>query len=193
MNDITALMATMKAAAEKASNDDWVKESGDGWEATCSANDQANGGFIIAHFEGPDAAENREFVQAASPANVKTLVEALEKAQRANAAQDDHINQQQDRIDQLEKGHQEAAKQINSWRRLAKQNIDEREKDISELEAARQRIAELESRTVTVKLPAACADDEYFNDGVFQPMRYERDVERALRAAGIQVIEGEGQ
>lgn len=40
-----------------------------------------------------------------------------------------------------------------------------------------------ESRAV--KLPAACADDEYFIDGVFQPMRYERDVERALRAAGI--------
>lgn len=79
------------------------------------------------------------------------LVESLEKAQRANAAQDDHINQQQDRIDQLEKGHQEAAKQINSWRRMAKQNIAEREKDIAELDAARQRIAELESRTV--KLP----------------------------------------
>lgn len=53
----------------------------------------------------------------------------------------------------------------------------------NELASAKQRIAELESRTV--KLPAACADDEYFNDGVFQPMRYERDVERALRAAGI--------
>lgn len=79
-NDITALMATMKAAAEKASNGEWVKESGDGWEATCSANDQANGGFIIAHFEGPDAAANREFVQAANPANVKALIEALEKA-----------------------------------------------------------------------------------------------------------------
>lgn len=78
------------------------------------------------------------------------LVEALEKAQRANAAQDDHINQQQDRIDQLEKGHQKAAKQINSWRRMAKQNIAEREKDIAELDAARQRIAELESRAVTV-------------------------------------------
>lgn len=78
------------------------------------------------------------------------LVEALEKTQRANAAQDDHINQQQDRIDQLEKGHQEAAKQINSWRRMAKQNIAEREKDIAELDAARQRIAELESRAVTV-------------------------------------------
>ncbi|MDJ4950429.1 ead/Ea22-like family protein [Salmonella enterica] len=47
------------------------------------------------------------------------------------------------RIAELEKGHQEAAKQINSWRRLAKQNIAERGKDISELEAARQRIAEL--------------------------------------------------
>ncbi|EPZ3939673.1 TPA: hypothetical protein MHW13_10485 [Klebsiella pneumoniae] len=82
---------------------------------------------------------------------VDALVEALEKAQRANAAQDDHINQQQDRIDQLEKGHQEAAKQINSWRRMAKQNIAEREKDIAELDAARQRIAELESRTVTVE------------------------------------------
>lgn len=49
-----------------------------------------------------------------------------------------------------------------------------------------------EARTLTVKLPAACADDEYFIDGVFQPMRYERDVERALLAAGIKLqIEGE--
>ncbi|MDM9541432.1 ead/Ea22-like family protein, partial [Klebsiella pneumoniae] len=76
--DITKLAQSLKAAAEKASNGDWVKESGDGWEACCSANDQANGGFIIAHFVGPDAAENCEFVQAANPANVLALVEALE-------------------------------------------------------------------------------------------------------------------
>lgn len=75
-----------------------------------------------------------------------SLLDELEKAQCANVAKDDHINQQQDSIEQLEKGHKEAAKQINSWRRLAKQNIAEREKDISELEAARQRIAELESK-----------------------------------------------
>ncbi|MGZ0821520.1 ead/Ea22-like family protein [Klebsiella pneumoniae] len=80
--DITELAQSLKAAAEKASNGDWVKESGDGWEACCSANDQANGGFIIAHFVGPDAAENREFVQAANPANVLALVEALGKAQQ---------------------------------------------------------------------------------------------------------------
>lgn len=93
------------------------------------------------------------------------LVEALEKAQRANAAQDDHINQQQDRIDQLEKGHQEAAKQINSWRRMAKQNIAEREKDIAELDAVRQRIAELESRTVKLPEPYAYLRE---NDGQIQ-------------------------
>lgn len=68
--------------------------------------------------------------------------------------------------------------QFNFWYDKAKK-LDE------ELAKAEERIAELESRTV--KLPAACADDEYFNDGVFQPMRYERDVERALRAVGIKV------
>ncbi|EBV8483686.1 ead/Ea22-like family protein [Salmonella enterica subsp. enterica serovar Ago] len=48
-----------------------------------------------------------------------------------------------------------------------------------------RRVAELEARTVN--LPAACADDEYFIDGVFQALRYERDVERAILAAGIKV------
>ncbi|EBW8251770.1 ead/Ea22-like family protein [Salmonella enterica] len=48
-----------------------------------------------------------------------------------------------------------------------------------------RRVAELEARTVN--LPAACADDEYFIDGVFQALRYERDVERAISAAGIKV------
>ena len=82
MTDITALAPAMKAAAEKASSGDWVKESGDGWDATCSNDDQANSGFIIANFIGPDSAANREFVQLANPANVLALVEALEKAQQ---------------------------------------------------------------------------------------------------------------
>ncbi|HDE1595451.1 TPA: hypothetical protein PCC61_001571 [Klebsiella pneumoniae] len=119
-----------------------------------------------------DIATLNQWYELSSPANVLALVEALEKAQRANAAQDDHINQQQDRIDQLEKGHQEAAKQINSWRRMAKQNIAEREKDIAELDAARQRIAELESRTVKLPKPhahliwiqAGHAPDDYWDD-----------------------------
>lgn len=78
----TELITRLKAAAEKASDGEWVKESGEGWEAVCNANDRANSGFIIAHFEGPDASANREFVQAANPVNVLALVEALESAQR---------------------------------------------------------------------------------------------------------------
>ncbi|EBU9314809.1 protein Ead [Salmonella enterica subsp. enterica serovar Amager] len=93
--------------------------------------------------------QSRVTVVDVSDPDVLALLDELEKAQRANVAQDDHINQQQDRIEQLEKGHQEAAKQINSWRRLAKQNIAERGKDISELEAARQRIAELTDQKAT--------------------------------------------
>ncbi|EMD4878371.1 ead/Ea22-like family protein [Salmonella enterica] len=74
--------------------------------------------------------------------------EQLEAAEKRNAEQREYyesvIADGSKRIAELEKGHQEAAKQINSWRRLAKQNIAERGKDISELESARQRIAELE-------------------------------------------------
>lgn len=113
--NIIELAQSLKAAAEKASGGDWVKESGDGWDATCSNDDQANSGFIIAHFVGPDAEVNREFVQAANPANIRALVEALEKAQHANAAQDDHINQQQDRIDTLEKRNAELGGQLSRY------------------------------------------------------------------------------
>ncbi|EIE1612602.1 ead/Ea22-like family protein [Salmonella enterica] len=94
------------------------------------------------------------------------------------------------RIAELEKGHQEAAKQINSWRRLAKQNIAERGKDISELEAARQRIAELEARAVN--LPKRSVDDVMHLSG------FSRDYAEGwcagndnamheIRAAGIKV------
>ncbi|EAP6805909.1 ead/Ea22-like family protein [Salmonella enterica] len=67
------------------------------------------------------------------------LYEKLEAAEKRIAEQREYyegvIADGSKRIAELEKGHQEAAKQINSWRRLAKQNIAERGKDISELEA----------------------------------------------------------
>ncbi|MDF9925155.1 ead/Ea22-like family protein [Klebsiella pneumoniae] len=142
--------------------------------------------------DGRDTGTNVSIVDECGQAAkvIGTLVEALEKAQRANAAQDDHINQQQDRIDQLEKGHQEAAKQINSWRRMAKQNIAEREKDIAELDAARQRIAELESRTVIVKLPQPISvlHRRDFTDAHRAIYAYpEAEVNAALASAGIKV------
>lgn len=46
---------------------------------------------------------------------VEALVEVLDKTQLANAAQDDHINQQQDRIDRLEKRNAELGKYARGW------------------------------------------------------------------------------
>ncbi|QNC83191.1 hypothetical protein F3109_06575 [Klebsiella quasipneumoniae] len=133
MNDIE-LAQSLKAAAEKASNGDWVKESGDGWEACCSANDQANGGFIIAHFEGPDAAENREFVQAANPANIIALVEALEKAQQVD---DELCKLLPPGVEYMDPPDGGDVTPLEGVRRMVADY--------------RQRIAELESRTVTVR------------------------------------------
>lgn len=91
-------------------------------------------------------------------------------------------------LDELEA----AEKHNNELETYSKTMLEFREAALSEnrhlkleLEIAERRIAELEARSVN--LPAACADDEYFIDGVFQALRYERDVERAIRAAGIGV------
>ena len=65
----------LRSKARSASAGEWIKESGDGWEAIFSADDQANGNFIIAHFEGPDAQANREFAQAANPDTVLALLD----------------------------------------------------------------------------------------------------------------------
>lgn len=52
-----------------------------------------------------------------SPADCGALVEALEKAQRANAAQDDHINQMAKRIRRLEIKNTGIGQHINSLNR----------------------------------------------------------------------------
>ncbi|MGU6003789.1 ead/Ea22-like family protein [Klebsiella pneumoniae] len=151
--NITELAQSLKAAAEKASNGDWVKESGDGWEACCSANDQANGGFIIAHFVGPDAAENREFVQAANPANVLALVEALEyyksREERVTSLVRDNSKSWDELYRQVEaKGKRnvelvealESEKRIcATWRKTAEANSEK-------LEKAQQQMTESENR-----------------------------------------------
>ena len=72
----------LRSKARSASAGEWIKESGDGWESICSDNDQANGNFIIAHFEGPDAKANREFAQAAHPDVVLALLDELEAAEK---------------------------------------------------------------------------------------------------------------
>lgn len=72
----------LRQKSESASAGEWVKESGAGWHAVCSSDDQANSGFIVAHFEGPDSNANREFVQAANPATVLALLDELQAAEK---------------------------------------------------------------------------------------------------------------
>ncbi|ELV7527176.1 ead/Ea22-like family protein [Edwardsiella ictaluri] len=130
----------LRTYAESATQGEWCSDDHYGVIADAGLN--AN--YYIAHSSGPENQANARYIAAANPATMLALLDENEALVRANSAQDDHINQQQDRIDQLEKGTHEAAKQISSCRRIAEQNIAEREKDIAELCAARQRIAELE-------------------------------------------------
>ncbi|MGK1065327.1 ead/Ea22-like family protein [Klebsiella pneumoniae] len=107
MTDITEQAQSLKAAAEKATPGEWRR-----------ASTQFNGitvtPFMLGRKEvmiaGVSEKRDAEFIALANPTNVLALVEALEKAQRANAAQDDHINQQQDRIESLEKKNAELGK-----------------------------------------------------------------------------------
>ena len=127
--DITELVQRMKAAAvrAKAATEDYV----------------LNRMSITVCLE-----ECKEFNDLSDgPDNILALVEALEKAQRANAAQDDHINQQQDRIEQLEKRNADLGKHVGM--------LEKRLKGTEEsLIASTDMVAELEFRTVT----AASAD-----------------------------------
>ncbi|EPK7440522.1 ead/Ea22-like family protein [Klebsiella pneumoniae] len=154
MTDITELAQRMKAAAEKATPGEWwadeVKNEGcygsgddcvegftsyaiygsDGQTLFDSLNSDA--ACICEEYDGEGhvawdetAQRNAEFIALANPANVLALVEALEKAQQ--------------RIAELEEAEQKLC--------AANVTLDAR----AEL-AERQRIAELESRTVSVKL-----------------------------------------
>ena len=81
--------------------------------------------------------------------------------------------------------HSKASKYLNS-------NIVEKVDDdrIEAVKAVLRRLAGNSPVTpdghiqFSVSLPAAFGGDKYFIDGVFQPLRYERDCEKAVVAAG---------
>ena len=139
------------------------------------------------------------------------LVEALEKAQRANAAQDDHINQQQDRIESLEKKNAELGKYaggLESFRTAYMEWSDktdwvQTDKRFDFLkpwgkhraDVLKAYIEHLESRAVTFKLPStpepsafapwvATAFYQFHKDTVKSCVAVFSD---ACRAAGIKV------
>ncbi|WP_234262283.1 ead/Ea22-like family protein [Klebsiella aerogenes] len=126
MTDITELAQSLKAAAEKATPGrigDRIDGSGS-IKYQCLGNDgslvlQTDHKNMEYGFIGSNSNADELFFRMCSPENIIALVEALEKAQSANVAQDDHINQQQDRIEQLEKRNAELgkyAKELESFR-----------------------------------------------------------------------------
>lgn len=88
---------------------------------------------------------------------VSALTQRIAELERANQSQDDHINQQQDRIDSLEKKNGDLGRSLG---------------------AAEKRLA------TPVRLPDIRSDD-YHETGWFQHMKYYRDVERSILAAGF--------
>ncbi|MBZ9583434.1 ead/Ea22-like family protein [Klebsiella quasivariicola] len=157
--DITELAQSLKAAAEKASGSVWTS---DGCGGVCSESG-TNNGFYVAECDGSDWEENSRFIVLANPANILALVEALEKAQQVDEELCKLLPPGVEYMDPPDGG------------------------DVTPLEGVRrmvadyrQRIAELESRTVKLPEPFELAvlsgGSSYY---------YADEVDEALTAQGI--------
>lgn len=160
MTDITELAQSLKAAAEKASPGNWrAFQYHDG---RCGVGGGNHDEIMVCEHISKKRPHDALFIALANPANVLSLVEALEKAQGMEAY----------------------------WKTQCRGITDHCE----ELQA---RIAELESRTVTVnlasrRLPSDYVDGEFSNDdlaAIHNACRLECkvSVEKYLSAHGIVV------
>ncbi|WP_395165827.1 ead/Ea22-like family protein [Klebsiella pneumoniae] len=190
MTDITELAQSLKAAAEKATPGPWQRSSVRFNGITDIANpmEQGNKPHIANTSEKRDA----EFIALANPANILALVEALEKAQQVDEELCKLLPPGAEYMDPPDGG------------------------DVTPLEGVRrmvadyrQRIAELESRTVKMPKPhahliwiqAGHAPDDYWDDVAVShsekdlccdgseryPVYARWEIEEMLAAAGIKV------
>lgn len=171
MTDITELAKSLKAAAENAGADCWQakKISGDFYVIRKGSYKRECGYTTYQPIAEIDHKPTRDYVAMANPANILALVEALEKAQQVDEELCRLLPPGAEYMDPPDGG------------------------DVTPLEGVRrmvadyrQRIAELESRTV--KLPdlrKIVSGDRYvWSDGVYN---YSQDVKVTLAAAGIKV------
>ncbi|HCD5206380.1 hypothetical protein D9K90_21510 [Klebsiella pneumoniae] len=165
--DITELAQSMKAAAENAGADYWQvkKISGDFYVIRKGSYKRECGYTTYQPIAEIDHKPTRDYVAMANPANILALVEALEKAQQVDEELCRLLPPGAEYMDPPDGG------------------------DVTPLEGVRrmvadyrQRIAELESRTVTVKLP----NQTQFDDPLSAYEAIEKCKE-ALAAAGIKV------
>ncbi|MDU0910374.1 MAG: ead/Ea22-like family protein [Klebsiella pneumoniae] len=169
MTDITELAQSLKAAAEKATPGEWVyfpKNTSIEYDV---GSDESQGSILYVDsgdFTQVQTDRNGEFIALANPANILALVEALEKAHAVmnavvTAAAIRGVRPF-DGIDcdppTLEENAEACGDAMSARIRELEANPPKPHHNglmqiSNELASAKQRIAELESRTVTVKLP----------------------------------------
>ncbi|HBQ7343514.1 TPA: ead/Ea22-like family protein [Klebsiella pneumoniae] len=183
--DITELAQSLKAAANKAGADDWQakKISGEFYVIRKGSYSSKCGYRTYQPIAEIDHKSTRDYVAIANPANILALVEALDKAQQQMTESENRVRKQNRHICEL----------------------------FDDNTALRQRIAELESRTVTVKMPkphahliwiqAGHAPDDYWDDVAVSHSEKDRccdgserypvyarwEIEEMMSAAGIKV------
>ncbi|HDK6379846.1 TPA: ead/Ea22-like family protein [Klebsiella pneumoniae] len=169
--DITELAQSLKAAAEKATPGEWVyfpKNTSIEYDV---GSDESQGSILYVDsgdFTQSQTDRNGEFIALANPANILALVEALEKAQQVDEELCRLLPPGAEYMDPPDGG------------------------DVTPLEGVhrmvadyRQRIAELESRTVTVKLP----NQTQFDD----PLSAYEAIEKCKEALTAQGIKWEAE
>ncbi|HDT5938450.1 TPA: ead/Ea22-like family protein [Klebsiella quasipneumoniae subsp. similipneumoniae] len=184
MTDITELAQSLKAAAEKATQGNWrAFQYHDG---RCGISGGHHDEIMVCEHISKERPHDAMFIALANPANVLALVETLEKAQqKIDELENDEVRQ---RLANAE--HQLYMAE------LAKHNLKaSRKSQFRKRRAAEKRIAELESRAVTFKLPStpepsafapwvAKAFYQFHKDTVKSCVAVFSD---ACRAAGIKV------
>ncbi|HBQ5877378.1 ead/Ea22-like family protein [Klebsiella pneumoniae] len=155
MTDITELAQRMKAAAEKATPGEWVyfpKNTSIEYDV---GSDESQGSILYVDsgdFTQVQTDRNGEFIALANPANILALVEALEKAQAINAAAEKLVRC---------KGRYHSEQNYRALAALfgvktpdlpplEHENVHYADAAEMEIEALRQRIAELEESNAQV-------------------------------------------
>lgn len=142
--DITELAQSLKAAAEKLDGDNWHDEGASVYGEAYDVGDHVCYDLIADCENVNGESLVAEFISLANPANILVLVEALEKAQQER---DEFRNRLKLERSILEDADKRIAELEDAEQKLCAANVtlDAR------AELAERQLAELESRTVTVK------------------------------------------
>ncbi|WP_462202201.1 ead/Ea22-like family protein [Klebsiella pneumoniae] len=212
MTDITELAQSLKAAAEKATPGPWgVARDGKTLVSNQSHPIATVSDAMHRMLADGSTGKDAEFIALANPANIRALVDALEKAQTINAAAEKLVRC---------KGRYHSEQNYRALAALfgvttpdlpplEHENVHYADAAEIEIAALRQRIAELESRTVKLPKPhahliwiqAGHAPDDYWDDVAVShsdkdrccdgseryPVYARWEIEEILAAAGIKV------